>query len=227
MRTSRGHRVAASKPRLESASEVGDRAAGSRDLRPGPQRARSLALALVLALLLPLGCNTDAQGPRRSLTALPDPASGAPLSEELMLALSMAKTYHHKADVFLQENRAAEAAEAVAEILSIRFPADAPEAEDVRLDARARLAKLLASRDQLTEAMAVVDAGLEQQPRRSFFLANLYTVKGELHELRAVELDPSDENAARDQRRAAITAFDESIRINRDLQEALLQEVTQ
>jgi hypothetical protein len=74
----------------------------------------------------------------------------------------------------------------------------------------------------------VVEDGLAGQPRRSFFLANLYTVKGEVHEAQAAALDQQNTDearaAARDARRAAIEAFDESIRINRALQEALLQE---
>jgi tetratricopeptide (TPR) repeat protein len=203
-----------------------------------PGNAGTLAWAVALALILGLGaglggCSPDRDsGPERSVTALPDPDQGEPLSEELMLALSLAKNYHHKADVLAQEARMDESAEALRQILAIRFPADAPEAEDVRLDARARLAKLLAAQGRIDEAVRVVEDGLAGQPRRSFFLANLYTVKGEVHEAQASALDQRAVNgagdearaAARDARRAAIEAFDESIRINRALQEALLQE---
>jgi len=179
------------------------------------------------------GCGPERDvGPERSVTALPEPDQGEPLSEELMLALSLAKNYHHKADVLAQEARMDESAEALRQILAIRFPSDAPEAEDVRLDARARLAKLLAAQGRIDEAVRVVEEGLAGQPRRSFFLANLYTVKGEVHEAQAAALDQNGVNeagdearaAAREARRAAIEAFDESIRINRALQEALLQE---
>lgn len=170
-------------------------------------------------------------GSERSVTALPDPDDpdrGEPLSEELMLALSLAKNYHHKADVLAQEARFDESAEALRQILAVRFPAGAPEAEDVRLDARARLAKLLAGQGRIDEAVRVVEEGLAGAPRRSFFLANLYTVKGEVHEAQAAALDQrgTDQarSAARAVRRAAIAAFDESIRINRALQEALLHE---
>ena len=198
---------------------------------------RVLALVLPLTLIVALGaglggCGPERDsGPERSVTALPepdDPDRGEPLSEELMLALSLAKNYHHKADVLAQEARMDESAEALRQILAIRFPAGAPEAEDVRLDARARLAKLLATQGRIDEAVRVVEDGLTGQPRRSFFLANLYTVKGEVHEAQAAALDQQDTDqaraAARDARRAAIEAFDESIRINRALQEALLQE---
>jgi tetratricopeptide (TPR) repeat protein len=206
-----------------------------RTLTRAPGRALALVLPLTLTVALGAGlggCSPERDsGPERSVTALPDPEhpdQGEPLSEELMLALSLAKNYHHKADVLAQEARMDESAEALRQILAIRFPADAPEAEDVRLDARARLAKLLAAQGRIDEAVRVVEEGLAGQPRRSFFLANLYTVKGEVHEAQAAALDQQGTDAARaaahDARRAAIEAFDESIRINRALQEALLHE---
>jgi tetratricopeptide (TPR) repeat protein len=188
----------------------------------------ALALALTVASVLVAACGPDRDGPERSVTALPEPDGAEPLSEELMLALSLAKNYHHKADVLSQEARFDEAAGSLRQILAIRFPADAPEAEDVRLDARARLAKLLIAQGRIDEALGVVADGLAGAPRRSFFLANLYTVKGEVHEAQAAMLDQRGTEdakaAARDARRAAIEAFDESIRINRALQEALMQE---
>lgn len=191
--------------------------------------ATALALLLAVAAGLMPACNADRDAtPQRSVTALPDPDDGELLGEELMIALSLAKNYHHKADVLAQEARHDEAAEALRQILAIPFPADAPEAADVRLDARARLAKLLAAQGRIDEALAVIEQGLAGKPQESFFLANLLTVKGEVHEAQAAALDQTgteqSKAAARDARRAAITAFDESIRINRALQEALLQE---
>ncbi|WP_428264760.1 tetratricopeptide repeat protein [Haliangium sp.] len=192
-------------------------------------RVARLALAMALAGAAvsagTTGCNQDDGQPRRSLTAVPGPDDGAPLDEELMLALSLAKNHHHKADLLAQDGRFDEAAESLSAILDIPFPTGAPEGEDVRLDARARLAKLLIAQGQHDRARAVIEAGLSGTPRRSFFLANLYTVKGELHEAMADSLDQSgDPAAARTARRDAIAAFDESIRINRDLQKALLDE---
>jgi tetratricopeptide (TPR) repeat protein len=199
--------------------------------RVAGRRGASL-LALLLAIAAGLGvmpaCSADRDTPERSVTALPDPADGELLDEELMIALSLAKNYHHKADVLAQEARHDEAAEALRQILTIRFPADAPEAADVRLDARARLAKLLTTQGRIDEALAVVEQGLAEKPQESFFLANLHTVKGEVHEAQAQALDQAgteeSKAAAREARRAAITAFDESIRINRALQQALMQE---
>ena len=198
------------------------------------ERRGAAALATALALLVAIaagmgGCSADRDAaPQRSVTALPDPDDGELLGEELMIALSLAKNYHHKADVLAQEARYEEAAEALRQILAIPFPADAPEAADVRLDARARLGKLLASQGRIDDALIVIEQGLAEHPQDSFFRANLFTVKGEVHEAQATALDQGGTEetraAARDARRAAITAFDESIRINRALQEALLQE---
>ena len=113
------------------------------------------------------------------------------------------------------------------QVLAVRFPGDAPEGDDIKLDARALLAKLLLANDHLDDAMAVVDEGLTMTRRDSFFLANLYTVKGELHEARAagVGLAPgaapmAPADAARE-RHLAITAYDRSIAINTALQQAL------
>src|SRR5258705_12822762 len=107
------------------------------------------------------------------------------IDQDLMIALSKAKNYHHKARVYMGDGKIAEAIASLREILTLKFPAGAPEAEDVRNDARALLAKLLVSQNQIDEAMRVVQEGIAQSQRESFFVANLYTVKGEIHEARA------------------------------------------
>jgi hypothetical protein len=115
----------------------------------------------------------------------------------------------------------------VRQILSLKFPANAPEADDVRLDARALLAKLLISQDKLDEATSVVDEGLAQASRDSFFVANLYTVSGEIHEARASKLDAADPQLApqiANERHAAIGAYDHSIQINEALQKRLVED---
>ena len=112
----------------------------------------------------------------------------------------------------------------IRQILSLAFPRGAPEAEDVRNDARALLAKLLVSQGQLEEAMRTVDEGIAQSTRKSFFLANVYTVKGEVYEARALQADAEGDAGkakAAAERHAAITAFDQSIQINEALQKQL------
>lgn len=201
---------------------------------------RTIALALLMALWggASMGCSSpDAESraggaPGRSATELPDPnGRNLPeLGEPLMLALAQAKNHHHKADVFLGEGQIERAVDAVEQILAIPFPEDAPEAEDVTLDARARLAKLLVAQGRIDRAMEVVDQGIAGSVRRSFFVANLYTVKGEVYEAMANTLDEEDTDTAREQARAArrnaIEAFDQSIAINSELQQALMLEGT-
>ena len=162
----------------------------------------------------------DDQGPDARVTRLPDP--GPALGKDLMLSLALAKNLHHKADVYLKEGRVADAVASVKQILAIQFPPDSPEGEEVVLDARARLAKLLISEDKLDQATKVIDDGLAGVSRQSFFLANLYTVRGEVLEARAAteEHDPAGARAAR---RQAIEAYDKAITIDK----ALLDQISQ
>jgi tetratricopeptide (TPR) repeat protein len=144
------------------------------------------------------------------------------LSEPLMIFLGQAKNYHNKADVYLKEGQVAEAIKAVESILTIEPPQDAAEVEDVVLDARARLAKLLVANGDIERAMKVVDEGLALAKRESFFVANLHTVRGEVFEARAAQSD--DPDVASQHRRSAIEAFDKSIQLNTALQKRLLEE---
>lgn len=169
-------------------------------------------------------CQTEParQQSGRAATRLPQPEQA--LSQKLMIALGKAKDFHHKADVYLSEGQVDRAARAVRQILTIPFPKDAPEAEDVRLDARARLAKLLIGQGHLDEAMTVIDRGLAGKPRPSFFLANLYTVRGEAYEARAKAVAATDPDAARDARTRALAAYNRSIQIDTALQRKLMKE---
>lgn len=149
------------------------------------------------------------------------------IDEELMIALAQAKNFHRKAKVYMSDGDIAAATASVRQILSLSFPKGAPEADDVRLDARALLAKLLIGQGQLDEAMRTVTEGLAQSQRESFFVANLHTVEGEIHEARAALLDSAGEARkaeATAERRAAITAYDRSIQINEKLQKQLMEE---
>ncbi len=123
----------------------------------------------------------------RSVTSIAEP--GDAIGKDLMLALAQAKNLHHKAKVLISNGDTTAAIASVRQILSLRFPPGAPEADDVRDDARALLAKLLVGQGQIDEAQRTIDEGLAQSPRDSFFVANLYTVSGEIHEARAAQLD--------------------------------------
>ncbi|HEX4355076.1 MAG TPA: hypothetical protein VHZ95_19225, partial [Polyangiales bacterium] len=77
----------------------------------------------------------------------------------------------------------------------------------------------------LDEAMNVIAEGLAQSQRESFFVANLYTVKGEILEARATALDTDPANKAHvvELRHAAIEAYDESNKIDKKLQDQLTE----
>lgn len=181
-----------------------------------------LSLAAGLALALAVSCSAESSNDgaaERGVTQLALPENV--LSEELMLPLRQAQNLHHIADVYLLDGNVTQAIEAVRKILELRFPQAAPEGEDVVLDARARLAKLLVTTGGLDEAMKVLDAGIEGTSRESFFLSNVFTVKGEVHEAMAVTLKDTDEAAAKEQSRLAIVAYSRSIEIDEALKAKL------
>lgn len=185
-----------------------------------------IATLLALATWLAAACDSGSERERPGqVTELTEPKDA--LSEDLMIALAQAKNFHHKADVHLRDAHIDLAIDAVSKILEIRFPAGAPEAEDVLLDARARLAKLLVSKGSIDRAMKVVDEGIAGASRDSFFLANLHTVRGEVWQARAVRADEAGktDDAKRD-RIEAIKSFDRSIQINKRLLDELVEEPT-
>jgi hypothetical protein len=195
------------------------------------------SIVLALGALALVACSTDrdagspartGEAAPRSATRLSDPADADAelIGQDLLVALAQAKNFHHKAKVYMTDGNLPAAIASVRQILSLVFPRGAAEADDVRNDARALLAKLLISQSQLDEAARTVAEGLAQSQRESFFVANLYTVQGEIHEARAAALDASDPGkaAARDERHAAIESYDHSIQINERLQKKLVEE---
>jgi hypothetical protein len=182
-----------------------------------------IAITVIASLGAFVACTGDRDPKPTTRTAEPTDV----IDQDLMLSLLKAKNFHHKARVYMSDGKIVEAIASVREILSQRFPAGAPEAEDVRNDARALLAKLLIGQGQIEEAMTVVTEGLAQSQRESFFVANLYTVKGEAHQARADALDandPANKSRIEDEKRAAIVAFDKSIQISTGLQQRLMEE---
>jgi tetratricopeptide (TPR) repeat protein len=187
---------------------------------------RKLALVMLATLLAAtvVCCagDEDRDPGRVGKTTLP--AAEDQIDEALMLALGQAKNFHRKAKVYMTDgNRIEEAMSAVRQILAIEFPAGSPEGEDVHLDAYALLAKLHLGKGDVEGAMKTVDQGLATATRDSFFLANLHTVKGEVHEARAAGFDDPASADARAAYRAAIESYDASIQINERLQKALAE----
>jgi hypothetical protein len=205
-------------------------AGGSIVLALGVLALGALALAPACSAERDAGSPGRASEPAaRSATRLTDPADAEAsdlIGQDLLVALAQAKNFHHKAKVYMTDGNLPAATAAVRQILALAFPRGAPEADDVRNDARALLAKLLVGQGQLDAAAQTVAEGLAQSQRESFFIANLYTVQGEIHEARAAALDASDPGkaAASGERHAAIESYDRSIQINERLQNKLLEE---
>jgi tetratricopeptide (TPR) repeat protein len=179
--------------------------------------------AWALSILAIVGWSACAGDGEKVNTQHPEPTDV--IDQELMIALAQAKNFHHKAKVYMGDGKPLEAIASVRQILSLHFPPNSPEGDDVRLDARALLAKYLLVQNQVDEAMRTVEEGLAQTSRKSFFVANLHTVKGEIHEVR-IEQAVKDGNKPRAdmERRNAIEEYDRSIQINKVLQEKLMME---
>jgi hypothetical protein len=182
-------------------------------------------LALVAQMALVGGCSSERDPGPAPTTRVAEPSDV--IGEDLMIALGQAKNHHRKAKVYMADGNVAAAIASIRQVLSLQFPRAAPEADDIRNDARALLAKLLVSQGQLDEAARTIDEGLAQSQRESFFVANLYTVQGEINEARAAAFDATGEASqpsATAERRAAIDSYDKSIRINEQLQKKLLED---
>jgi hypothetical protein len=183
-------------------------------------------LLIIAIVVTAITCSGDRESPPTQTTRVAEPTDV--IDQNLMISLSRAKNFHHMAKVYMSDGNVTAATASVREILSLQFPAGAPEAEDVRNDARALLAKLLVGQGQVEEAMRVVQEGIAQSQRQSFFVANLYTVKGEIHEARAVQLDAATDAASKakavDERHAAIESYAKSNEIDVALQKQLMEQ---
>jgi tetratricopeptide (TPR) repeat protein len=160
---------------------------------------------LLIALLAVAACSADRGHPVDQV----GPSAAA--SDATLRALEQAQRLHHEADLAVSRGDLDHAIDSVRAVLAVSFPAGAPEAEDVFLDARARLGLLLLQANRLDEAERVVDDGLAQATRESFFLANLYSVRGKLHE-------------ARQDAHAAIDAYERGQQMNFRVQDRLYKE---
>jgi hypothetical protein len=180
-----------------------------------------MKLSFVVPLLLAANLAAYAQEAMPRMTTV-EPPTGKIGDVVAVAGENLDKT--NVAKVYMTDGNLTAATAAVRQILSLPFPRGAAEADDVRNDARALLAKLLLSQGQIDEATRTIDEGLAQSQRESFFVANLYTVQGEVHEARAAAFDAQGEAgkaSATDERRQAIGSYDRSIQINERLQKII------
>jgi hypothetical protein len=146
--------------------------------------------------------------------------------EMLLLALEEARAWQHRADLHLAEHDTASAIADVEQVIRIHFPSGAPEAEEARLDAWARLAQLHLGPAEADEERALADLahGRAEATRDSFYRAHLETVAGEILEARATRLAPAAPEQAKKARQEALDAYARSIAINQRVQAALAKE---
>lgn len=188
---------------------------------------RIMLLAVLLVAFV--GCADRDEAPTPGdRVRLPEPDDA--IDEPLMLALAIAKNFHHEAKVYMADGKPDEAIAAVEKILAVAFPKEAPEGEDVRADAHALLAKLYIGLGRLEDAMKAAEAGIAAATRESFFVANLHTVRGEVLQAQAIALaltGTTDEIKAQVTaiRRQAIDAFERSNAIVVPLQQRLYQQI--
>ncbi len=181
-----------------------------------------ILLALVVVACLVAGC---AKAPSRARDQRCCPCkAGQQLDERLMATLASARAHHHQADIYQRQGQADQAMAAVKKILALDLDSRYPEAEEVRLDAAARLAKMMLSREDADQALGLVDGQIKGAQRESFYLSNLHSVRGEILEFQAKALDKAgDKDRAKEVSREAIAAFERSIVINKKLQQRLLK----
>jgi tetratricopeptide (TPR) repeat protein len=144
-----------------------------------------------------------------------------PIDERLLACLEEARAWQHRADIHLADGALTDAITDVEQVLRISFPAGAPEGEEARLDAHARLAKLQLNAGDEKRALAEVEAGRREATFDSFYRAHLETVAGEIFEARAKTLDG---DAAKAARKEALAAYERSIDINKRVQARLAKE---
>jgi hypothetical protein len=144
-----------------------------------------------------------------------------PIDERLLSCLEEARAWQHRADIHLADGALTDAITDVEQVLRISFPGGAPEGEEARLDAHARLAKLLLSTGDEKRALAEVAAGRSEATFDSFYRAHVETVAGEIFEARARGLDA---DAAKAARKEALAAYERSIDINKRVQARLAKE---
>jgi hypothetical protein len=174
---------------------------------------------VVIALLLGLAACTGGGGDRVDTPAHERTPVGG---DALLAALDQAREYHRAADVHVGKGELDMAIAQVRKVLEVRFPTGAGEAEDIQLDARARLGLLLVQTGRLDEAQAVAEQGIAAATRDSFFLANLHQVLGRVHEARAHGLlDPA---LARAELELALEAHATGQQINLRVQARLYKE---
>lgn len=129
-------------------------------------------------------------------------------NDQALAVLERARTLHQQAARLASRGDTAGAVEALEAVTRLRFPAGAPEAEDVAVDALGQMSRVLLAAGRSVEAEAAARRAIARATRDSFFLGLAYLRLG-------------DALRARGRQRAAVDAFERSIAVNRSVLDEL------
>jgi hypothetical protein len=179
----------------------------------------SLPTAALLALLGAACARSGPEGPSASGAC----SCGTAVVDDALLAyLSRARSAHHLADLAEKDSQPNRAVELLARFVESPSPS-APEALEVRADARARLADLRSAAGDFERAERDLALGLEAARDTTYFRGRLFEVRGLLEERRAKAHEAKgDVSSAKKAREAAVQAFEEAVRIQELVQKAAL-----
>lgn len=183
------------------------------------RRRQLLRIGLVTTLLVlsagTLGCQRAASGLLGG--------SASENTEAVLVALSEARAWQRRAELLLLDGDVPGAIRSVEAVLQIPFPANAPEAEEVRVDAHLRLARLYlrtGGEEGEKKALAEVEKGRKIATRDSFFRAHLENVAADVYRARGERVtDPTEKKEAQ---RQELEAHERHIAIDKRLLRTLL-----
>jgi hypothetical protein len=183
----------------------------------------AVMVTLPTAALLALLAAACARSAPEGTSAAGACSCGAVVVDEALLAyLSRARSAHHLADLAENESQPSRAVELLDRFAESPSPS-APEALEVRADARARLADLRSAAGDFERAERDLALGLEAARDTTYFRGRLFEVRGLVEERRAKAHDAKgDAPSARKAREAAVQAFEEAVRIQELVQKAAL-----
>ncbi len=180
-----------------------------------------LWLLALLALAIAAGCRA-----KQDASCGEGAADAAPVDPALLAFLSRARSAHHSADQYEQDDQLEQAISTLDKLIVGPIPGGAtplPEAREVLADTRARLADLESRRGRFDQAATHIERGLEQAREVTYFRGHLFEVRGLVEERRAKQLRESGGSAGADSaKKRALDAFEQSMEIQAEVIENTL-----
>lgn len=149
--------------------------------------------------------------------------AGAPVDTVLLAFLSRAKSAHHRADVYEQDEQLEKAIAPLQELVDGPTPGRtdaeaAPEVREVLADTLARLGDLKSQLGRFEEAGREVERGLSLAKETTYFRGHLFEVRGLVEERSSKALkEKGDEPAAEQAKKRALDAFEKSMAIQAEV----------